>query len=913
LTKIERTNLRAVALLSVLGLSACAADSGGGGDGADMGAGGGEPTGGTTGGSTGGSTGGNPTGGTTGGDPVGGSTGGAGGEPVGGSAGGAGGEPVGGAGGEPVGGAGGEPVGGAGGEPVGGAGGEPVGGAGGEPVGGAGGEPVGGAGGEPVGGAGGAGGEPVGGAGGAGGEEPPPAPDACAPEALIDFNAAAVMVDGAWEVEVSIDGEDSGTTSNECGGRGPEHAARFIAPSAGRWQFTTAESLNGGFYDTVLYLRGACDAPETEIACNDDGFDLGARGASQIELELAAEQEVYLFVDAFGAAASGTALLRAATSTVVGQGEACDFGGFPRACVEGLVCTFAGEANTCEVATPPTVTGAEIYLDLETTSGFLMADGLDPEDNVRDLRLSLFDFAGNETETLFLPGDGGVDGLWSVARGFRFRPGPVPFAAQVVAIDGTDLQSEPFEVRQFSAQVILAEGDACQPDGFGEICGGLLSCAPAGDAFACTAFDGVCDVADATLSDVEPDEGGAYVWLGDTREAANNGSPPCHPAETNEQLVRFVAPAAGEWRFTVDPTAGDAPMNDSVLAIRTACEADGPAIVCNDDGGGDVNLGSGGVVPLNAGDAVVLHIEGFAQNGTYELRAAPFVAEAGNAPVLEAARLQFTATGGVRLTVAGEAGDSPVDLAKVDLYVGETLVALDDGFPLFPIGEAGAGFELVADSSTEQHRLIPLAETAVVTVGGFGGADSNELLIPIEEFVPEILPRGAECAVNDLWAPGVCAEGDFCLDGDGDPATPTVCSEFSAECPEEFGAQVVDTMGDAPFVIAGDLAMAPPALGARCDRGSGDRVAVYVFTAPAAGSWHFETSDLAGGDSVLSVRSACNIDAPGAVLACSDDEAGMLASEADVELEAGQTIYLAVYGFAPERLGTFTLTISAAP
>ncbi|MCK6574863.1 hypothetical protein L6V77_27650 [Myxococcota bacterium] len=856
--------LRAVALLGVLGLAACGAESSGSGDGADMGTGGGEPTGGTTGGSTGGSTGGNPTGG-TGGDPVGGSPGGAGGEPVGGSMGGAGGEPVGGN--------------------AGGAGGEPVGGN-------------------------------AGGAGGAGGEEPPPAPDACAPDLLIDFNASAVLVEGAWELPISVDGEASGDESAECGGRGPERAARFIAPSAGRWRFTTAEGPDGGFYDTVLSIRGACGDVGTELACNDDGFGLG-RGASEIEIELAGEQELYLLVDAFGAAASGTAILRAATEIAVGEGEACDLGGFPRICGEGFVCTESPDGSTCEVATPPSITSAEIFYDVQARSGFAIVEGLDPEDNVGEIRLELLDFTGRSAGLLFLRAEPGVAGAWRLAAGFNVQGSAVPYSGTLIATDSTGLLSEAFDVAAFSRQETLGAGDACQPDDPSAVCGDGLSCLPAEGGFACAVFDGTCDAAVATLSDVMPDEGGAYVWDGDTHDGADNGSPPCHAATTREQLVRFVAPAAGDWRFTVDPTVGAEPMGDSVLAIRAACGATGPAVVCNDDGGGDVNLGSGGIVSLEAGEGVVLHIEGFGRDGTYRLAAAPAAAAPERVvPVLDTARLEFTEAGGVRLSVAGTAGEGPVEEARVDLYADGLLIAIDEPYFL-PATDALEAFDVTEDSSLDIHALVPFADTAVVTVTNFDRLESNPVETPVVRFLPELLPLGAECVANDPWAPGICIVNTFCIDGDGDPETPTTCSEFTAECPAEFGATTVDTAAGAPFVIDGDLAMAPAALGARCDRGTGERVSVYVFTAPEAGLWRFETSNLVDGmdrgDSIVSVRSACNVPTPEAVLACDDDAAGDLQSRADVELEAGQTVYVSVYGFATDRLDTYTLTIAPAP
>jgi hypothetical protein len=172
---------------------------------------------------------------------------------------------------------------------------------------------------------------------------------------------------------------------------------------------------------------------------------------------------------------------------------------------------------------------------------------------------------------------------------------------------------------------------------------------------------------------------------------------------------------------------------------------------------------------------------------------------------------------------------------------------------------------------------------------------------------------GDECG-GDPFVAGNCSAEDFCLDADQDPMTPAVCSDLILECPAGYGETPIDTAGDAPYIVQGDSTQgSADAVGARCDRGTGEHVVVYTFTAPEAGTWRFATSNLMGGDSVISVRNACATPAPIGVLACDDDGAGNLASQADVDLEAGQLVYVAVYGYGTDREGPFTLTASQRP
>jgi hypothetical protein len=79
--------------------------------------------------------------------------------------------------------------------------------------------------------------------------------------------------------------------------------------------------------------------------------------------------------------------------------------------------------------------------------------------------------------------------------------------------------------------------------------------------------------------------------------------------------------------------------------------------------------------------------------------------------------------------------------------------------------------------------------------------------------------------------------------------------------------------------------------------------ATYSFTAPADGTYQIDTFG-SGYDTVLHVRDgSCQ----GAELACNDDAMG-LQSQVSIALTAGQTVIIAVDGFASGQ-GSFTLNI----
>jgi hypothetical protein len=105
--------------------------------------------------------------------------------------------------------------------------------------------------------------------------------------------------------------------SGSCGGAGaPEVTLRWRAPLAGAYEFNTF----GSRYDTLIYLRSACEGPELVGQCNDD-----ASGTLQSRLvaRLAAGQEVILVVDGFSSTSFGEYVVNIVSQTVLSERGLC--------------------------------------------------------------------------------------------------------------------------------------------------------------------------------------------------------------------------------------------------------------------------------------------------------------------------------------------------------------------------------------------------------------------------------------------------------------------------------------------------------------------------------------------------------------------------------------------------------------
>ena len=92
-----------------------------------------------------------------------------------------------------------------------------------------------------------------------------------------------------------------------------------------------------------------------------------------------------------------------------------------------------------------------------------------------------------------------------------------------------------------------------------------------------------------------------------------------------------------------------------------------------------------------------------------------------------------------------------------------------------------------------------------------------------------------------------------------------------------------------------------------CGGGAGPEVALR-FQAPRQGLWSFDTGGSQNGyDTVLYLRSDCRQQR--SELECNDDAGGRTTSRLELDLNAGQTVYVFVDGFGQNDAGSWTLTI----
>ena len=97
---------------------------------------------------------------------------------------------------------------------------------------------------------------------------------------------------------------DRASCSASCGGGGPVDILSFTAAEAGTYAFyfvATSDEPTG--VDPLLYARRYCalDHPDSELACSDDWNGL----LSGIEVELEANEEIFLYVDSYNGGAPG--------------------------------------------------------------------------------------------------------------------------------------------------------------------------------------------------------------------------------------------------------------------------------------------------------------------------------------------------------------------------------------------------------------------------------------------------------------------------------------------------------------------------------------------------------------------------------------------------------------------------------
>jgi cysteine-rich repeat protein len=128
--------------------------------------------------------------------------------------------------------------------------------------------------------------------------------------------ATAIPVSLALNTSTTLKGTTvGGNPSSEpdgCfGAEGPSRVFAVTAQAAGFFVFTLPRPINA--FDTVMYVRTACDDPGSEVRCSDSAIMAGGEGGGEVIVFYAEPGQTYfVYVDGWDAAAAGNFELQAA-------------------------------------------------------------------------------------------------------------------------------------------------------------------------------------------------------------------------------------------------------------------------------------------------------------------------------------------------------------------------------------------------------------------------------------------------------------------------------------------------------------------------------------------------------------------------------------------------------------------------
>ncbi|MSP74275.1 MAG: hypothetical protein EXR76_19255 [Myxococcales bacterium] len=272
------------------------------------------------------------------------------------------------------------------------------------------------------------------------GEEPPEAE--CGPDVtVLDLNAEGTADGTAFNLTGSTGADDyftGGCTSE--GSIGSDAVVRFTAPTAGFWMFSTVGSA---IEDTVLYALEDCNDGFSEKACSDDIGEGNTQ--SQLLVELAADETVYLIIDQFDGVDPAEFQLRAEPST----------------------------------ATAPVITELLGLVNPEVSGVGFRLTGTDADSDVSSFRWGMADDQGNElmlTQTgpieldFASPDIAGLislisnpDGTFTAEGAINLQDAPPIGSIYFEVGDALGLWSERADADTMVSDVVRMNGEVCDP------------------------------------------------------------------------------------------------------------------------------------------------------------------------------------------------------------------------------------------------------------------------------------------------------------------------------------------------------------------------------------------------------------------------------------------------------------------
>ena len=167
-------------------------------------------------------------------------------------------------------------------------------------------------------------------------------PNILAELAVFDAETNTWTVDGTTEER-----EDRYNATCASSARSGDQVYSFTPPTAGVVTAELTSPAGAEGYDTALYARADCADAGSQIVCNDDA---GSTRRSLITFDVLGGEEVFLFVDGFGATATGPYTLAVTLEARAGLGESC----VELECAGELVCFEDTCEEVVEVATGET-------------------------------------------------------------------------------------------------------------------------------------------------------------------------------------------------------------------------------------------------------------------------------------------------------------------------------------------------------------------------------------------------------------------------------------------------------------------------------------------------------------------------------------------------------------------------------
>ena len=416
---------------------------------------------------------------------------------------------------------------------------------------------------------------------------------------------------------------------------------------------------------------------------------------------------------------------------------------------------------------------------------------------------------------------------------------------------------------------------------------------------------------------LEADDQGGWSASGNTNDSPNRTEGACGGG-SGQHIYAFTAPEAGQYAVEV-VGEGIGPLGFAVVFVRTHCADPATELACE----ARREPRAISIVPLDAEQTVYLFVDGireleFPSTGGYRLHV--FRQEP---PLLEAAAAWMNDENGSTLVeVSGLAGN--VDLSGVQYRF---LDAADEVIPSrLQVEPLQFGLQFItmeredgrtafsgALSFNAEIEAARRPEVTQMEVGIYDvlGAVSPLVLVPVAD--PEQLEIGDLCDL--VGARDQCPEGTECFIRDPVFDEGPACHPSGEGCPGTWTVTDLDMFeqDNGTWRFPGNLRRDNPPLqehGVGSCPGATGQNDLFRFTAPAAGTYRFETSGMLG-DTILWVRSECGVDGPAAELGCNDDGPGLgRFSRVDARLDGGQSVYVFVDAFDVGNRNEYTLTVS---